>query len=306
MPVRSAVGLAGMTIRDRLLDPGLALTPAERKLARAILVNYPVTGLGTVASLAGRAKVSDPTVVRFTSKLGFASFPSFQEALLSEVEERLRSPLMLTSRQPVGAETHPSQAYAQGIVDVLAAGEGRTQPGEFDRAVEAIIACKGRVLLIGGRFSGFLAGILQAHLRQLRAGTVLVTGAASDQIDQLVDIGARDLLVVFDYRRYQADVVEFARQARGRGARVLLFTDHWGSPITSCADIVLAADVEAPSLFDTMVPALVQLEALVSAMADRQGPIALRRIEAFEAVRAANRVTETGAPDPDPDSGEPR
>ncbi|AVO47093.1 MurR/RpiR family transcriptional regulator [Phreatobacter cathodiphilus] len=295
-----------MTIRDRLLDPGLTLTPAERKLARAILANYPVTGLGTVASLAGRAKVSDPTVVRFTSKLGFASFPSFQDALLSEVEERLRSPLMLTGRQPAGAETHPSLAYAQGIVEVLAAGQARVQPGEFDRAVEALIGCKGRVLTIGGRFSGFLAGILQAHLRQLRPGTVLLTGAAADQIDQLVDIGPRDLLVVFDYRRYQADVVAFARQAHERGARVLLFTDRWGSPVASCADIVLAADVEAPSLFDTMAPALVQLEALVSAMTERQGTAALRRIEAFETVRATNRVTETDGREPDGGSGEAR
>jgi DNA-binding MurR/RpiR family transcriptional regulator len=294
-----------MTIRDRLLDPELPLTPAERKLAWAILANYPVTGLGTVASLAGRAKVSDPTVVRFTSKLGFASFAAFQEALLSEVEERLRSPLMLTGRQRVGSGAHPGEVYGEGIVDVLTASAGLARPGEFDRAVEALIACKGRVLAIGGRFSGFLAGILQAHLRQLRPNTQLLMGPAAELIDQLADIGPRDLLVVFDYRRYQADIVDFARQARERGARLILFTDRWGSPVTAFADILLAAEVEAPSLFDTMVPALVQVEALVSTMAERQGTAALRRIEALEAVRAANRVTETGAAAPNSETGDP-
>lgn len=282
-----------MTIRDRLLDPRLALTPAERKLARVILANYPVAGIGTVATLAGRADVSHPTVVRFTAKLGFASFPSFHEALLSEVEERLRSPLMLTGRHRDHAEMHPAQAYAGSIAEVLASGDQLLQPGEFDRAVEALIGCKGRILVIGGRFSGFLAAILQAHLRQLRSGVVLVAGPVADQVDQLADIGPRDLVAVFDYRRYQSDVVSFARQAHERGAQLVVFTDRWGTPIASRADIVLAAEVEAPSLFDTMVPALTQVEALVTTMAERQGARALQRIEAFEAVRAANGITET-------------
>ncbi len=282
-----------MTIRDRLLDPSLALTPAERKLARMVLANYPVAGLGTVATLAGRATVSDPTVVRFATKLGFPSFVAFQDTLLSEVEERLRSPLMLTGRHLGDAGLHPSQAYTRAMAELLASGEDLQQPAEFERAVEVLIACKGRVLVIGGRFSGFLAGILQAHLRQLRPGTSIVAGPAAERVDQLADMGPRDLVVVFDYRRYQSDVIAFARQAHGRGARLLLLTDRWGSPVAEISDVVLAAEVEAPSLFDTMVPALVQVEALVTAMAERLGPKALERIEALEAIRDENQITDT-------------
>ncbi|WP_163284002.1 SIS domain-containing protein, partial [Enterobacter hormaechei] len=89
-----------------------------------------------------------------------------------------------------------------------------------------------------------------------------------------------------DYRRYQSDVVSFARQARQRGLKIVLFTDRWGSPIADAADVVLAAEVEAPSLFDTMVPALAQVEAVVTTMVERIGKPALQRIEALEQVRA--------------------
>src|SRR3546814_16047331 len=65
-----------------------------------------------------------------------------------------------------------------------------------------------------------------------------------ESFDSLLDIGKRDTLIVFDYRRYQTDVVEFARQAEARGAHVVLFTDPWMSPIAEIADVVIIASVE--------------------------------------------------------------
>ena len=56
---------------------GLArLTPTERKPAMALLANYPVPGLETVAQFARRAGVSGPTILRLVAKLGFASYPA--------------------------------------------------------------------------------------------------------------------------------------------------------------------------------------------------------------------------------------
>ncbi|MBN8943837.1 MAG: MurR/RpiR family transcriptional regulator [Rhizobiales bacterium] len=296
-----------MTIRERLIDPSLALTPSERKLVRVILANYPVAGLGTVATLAERADVSDPTVVRFSTKLGYASFTAFQEALLGEVEQRLRSPLMMMEVRQSRDDDHPMRSYAEAMASSLAAdGEGLS-PAEFDRAIDLLIQAKGRILLLGGRFSGYLAGIMEAHLRQMRPGTLLLSGPGADLIDRLADVTARDVLVVFDYRRYQSDVVSFARQARQRGLKIVLFTDRWGSPIADEADVVLAAEVEAPSLFDTMVPALAQVEAVVTTMVERIGKPALQRIEALEQVRALHQVTmEPGEAPKAPPSADPK
>jgi len=289
----AAAGKRAPTLYERLQDPALDLTPAERKLARMILANYPVAGLGTVATLARRAAVSDPTVVRFAAKLGFASFTGLQHALLSEVEQSLRSPLMMMEvRRARSPASHVLDHYTKAVAAAL---QPRTLPSntaEFDRVVDALLTCKGRVLLLGGRFSGFLAGILDAHLRQLRPGAQWVQGPAAALVDLLVDLGPNDLLVVFDYRRYQSDVVSFARQARERGTRLVLFTDRWGSPIARLADMVLAAEVEGPSSFDTMVPALVQVEALIHSFVERSDRRALARLEALEVVRKANRVTD--------------
>lgn len=66
-----------VSVRMRSAMPGL--TPAERKIARAILASYPLAGLEPIADLAGAAGVSAPSVVRFARTLGFDGYRGLQE-----------------------------------------------------------------------------------------------------------------------------------------------------------------------------------------------------------------------------------
>ncbi|MEO0915707.1 MAG: RpiR family transcriptional regulator, partial [Pseudomonadota bacterium] len=81
------------TIAEKLQDQTVDLTRAERQLSDVILRNYPVSGLGTITSLAEAADVSTPTVARLVQKLGFAGFPEFQRGLRKELDEKISSPL---------------------------------------------------------------------------------------------------------------------------------------------------------------------------------------------------------------------
>src|SRR5215467_7389922 len=82
-----------VTVAERLHLKLAELTPAERKVARALLAEYPVRGLQPVAKLAQTAGVSAPTVIRLVGKLSFDSYADFQLSLKSEVSARLSSPL---------------------------------------------------------------------------------------------------------------------------------------------------------------------------------------------------------------------
>ncbi|WP_159992789.1 MurR/RpiR family transcriptional regulator [Roseomonas sp. 18066] len=266
------------------------LTPAEARVAEALLADHPTAGLGTVAALARRAGVSDPTVVRLVAKLGFDGFAEFQRALLDEVEERLRSPLMMLDSRAPAAEGS-AEAYLASLEVALTETRQRELAPSYDRAAALLADRRLRISLLGGRFSRFLAGILQEHLVQLRPGTRHLQGTAAELVDALVDLGRQDVLVVFDYRRYQADVVDFARQAQARGARLLLFTDPWRSPLAEIATLVFTAPVAAGSAYDTMVPALAQVEALLACLLQARSPETERRLRALEELRAGNRVT---------------
>ncbi|MFD1329138.1 MurR/RpiR family transcriptional regulator [Mycoplana ramosa] len=282
-----------MAIRDRLTNGEVAFTRAELKIVRQLLSNYPAAGLNTVAHLAAAAGVSNPTVVRFASKLGYEGYPEFQAALLGEVQERMSSPLsMLDTRKPSLEQENFYQHFLRASIHALESSMQMLPPDDFEAAIDAAADLSLRVHCLGGRFSGFLAGLLWAHMKQLRSETRWINGARADQVDQLVDLGKRDVLFVYDYRRYQIDTIRFAQQAMKQGAKIVLFTDRWVSPIAEFASVTLMAPVDTVSPYDTMVPAIAQTEALIASLTARLANQSRSRIERMEELRRGYGITE--------------
>jgi DNA-binding MurR/RpiR family transcriptional regulator len=152
-----------------------------------------------------------------------------------------------------------------------------------------IAAClsdrRGHMFLIGGRFTDPLARYLVAHLRVLRARVRHVDGGEMNRSDQLLDVGRRDTIVLFDIRRYSGDLAAFAGKAARRGATIALFTDQWLSPISRVARHVLPARVTVPSVWDSSAALLLLVEAILAGIAAELGPAARKRLAAVEAMR---------------------
>lgn len=285
------------TVRGRLMEPGRNFSQSEMKVVRMLLANYPAAGLTTVSRLARQAGVSDPTVLRLAARLGFEGFAGMQEALLAEVEAHMRSPLTLAP-EPAPPPRRKPNPYQSFLAETLAQCEAMaraTATADYEKAAVLLSDPRLRILCLGGRFSRFLAGILQRCLHHLRDGTQLLDGNAADLVDELAGVGRRHVLAVFDYRRYQADVVRFAEQARERGAALILFTDAWASPIARHAQIVLTAPTATASPFDTLVTPLLQVEAVAVGVSQRLGADWRARAALLEEVRSDNHVTLDGA-----------
>lgn len=284
-----------MSIRELLLNSEMSLTPSEERIVQVLLTDYPTAGLGSATSLAKRAGVSDPTVVRLAVKLGFEGFPAFQQKLLAEVEARLQSPLhMMEAKrrhlEALGA-AGPANGYLHSVAGCMTRALTSVPAGTYERAARLILETKGQVALVGGRFSQHIAGMLAGYLAQLRSGIRPVGVLSPQQFDMLIDLGKRDLLIVFDYRRYQLNVIAFAEQAAARGVRVLLFTDPWLSPICHHAELTLVSPVEVDSPYDTMAPAVAQMEALIAQMLADMDEQTRNRIEELEQIRLQASIT---------------
>lgn len=282
-----------MAIRDVLMRQDIVLTPSEEKIVRLLLTDYPTSGLGTASSLARRAGVSDPTVVRLVMKLGYEGFADFQEKLLAEVEARLHSPLlMMETKRASASQDNTIVTYLHSIGAAIEKAVSATPLQSYDRAARLIMDARGDVVILGGRFSRHVAGMLASHIVQLRPGVRELGALSAQAFDTLVDLGRKDVLVVFDYRRYQLDVVAFAQQASARGVRILLFTDQWLSPIADQAEVTIVSPLEVASPYDTLAPAVAQMEGLVAHILATIGDAATTaRIQQLEDVRHANAVT---------------
>ncbi|MFI1305627.1 MurR/RpiR family transcriptional regulator [Streptomyces sioyaensis] len=273
----------GATVAERVRRAEGGLSPAERRIARALTANYPAAGLESASGLAAQAGVSAPTVVRFVARLGFDGYRHFQQSLREEVQARHASPLTLA---PVIGRHSPTSELVEAAQQVSGATLDQTfgalPEQEFDRAVGLICDPAKRIACFGGRFSQLLAEYLDLHLRLLRPGTFVHTATPGRDAGFRVDLSRRDVCVVFDFRRYQDDTVQLARYAHERGAKVVLFTDPWLSPVAEFADVVLPARVEAPSPFDSIVAPTALVETLVAAVHARLGPPAEERLRAAE------------------------
>ena len=68
-----------MSVSELIATVGQRLTPAERRIAEAVLEDPTRLAFGTVSDLAARVGTSHPTVVRFAAKLGFGGYAELQE-----------------------------------------------------------------------------------------------------------------------------------------------------------------------------------------------------------------------------------
>ncbi|MBO0980729.1 MurR/RpiR family transcriptional regulator [Microbacterium sp. SD291] len=263
-----------------------SLSSGERKVGRAILANYPIAGLETVAELAQRASVSPPTVVRFVSRLGFSGYPAFQKRLVREVHERLGSPLEQYGRADLRSGDGDLARSSRIFSASIAATIDDLPESEFERTVAMLSDSRRRVRLIGGRFSQLLAEYLGAHLMLLRPDVQVVPADEFTRLAAISDTRRGDVLVVFDYRRYDQQIVRFSRRIAERGGDLVLFTDRWMSPAADAAGTVLPANVDAPSPFDSLVPAMAVVETVIAGVTDRLGETGRQRVEAMEELRA--------------------
>ena len=258
------------------------MTPNERRAAHRLLADYPVAGLDTVARFGKAADVSGPTVLRMIAKLGFKSYGGFQRALRAELAARLETPLMKGSAV---AGNGRLGLFAEAAIANIRETASNIASDEFDAVAKLLSDGARPVHVIGGRFTDSLADYLVAHLRVLRPRVRRVSGNAQNWLDQLLDIGKRDAVLIFDIRRYAPDIATFAGKAAARGATVVLFTDQWLSPVSRVARHVLPAHVIAPSVWDSSAGLVLLIEALLSAVATELGPETRKRLSAVEMMR---------------------
>jgi DNA-binding MurR/RpiR family transcriptional regulator len=96
-------------------------------------------------------------------------------------------------------------------------------------------------------------------------------------------------VALFDIRRYDARMLEFAASAKERGARIVLITDQWISPIARLAVHSLPLRIEAPSPWDSNMVPLFVAETLVAAMVAASWPATQARIRELESLSTPGR-----------------
>lgn len=270
------------------------LTPAEKKVARSLLANYPSAGLASANSLADAAGTSTPTVLRFVARLGYGSYPEFQKQLRDEITLQASSPVNRAAKAYV--ERAEGSHFERAVSERVALAKQlltSVPPSEFDEAVNLLSNSPRHVVISGGYFTQQIARILTYQLDQLIPHVDFADDPLSHDISKYLRLRKDSVAIVFDLRRYELRAKQISGLAKKQGATVIVITDQELSPSAELADIVLPVPVDGVP-FDSDVALLTLVECLVEAVFRELGDKALTRMALYEdaiQIHRAFRVT---------------
>ena len=117
------------------LERGMGgFSKGQKRIAAYILENYDKAAFMTASRLGLLAGVSESTVVRFASELGYDGYPSMQRALQDMIRSRLTSTQRIQAAGDMYQNVLP--AVIQSDIDKLRQMLGRSNQSEFDKVVD--------------------------------------------------------------------------------------------------------------------------------------------------------------------------
>lgn len=284
-------GLPESTIAERLRNKKESLTRSERQLSDIILKNYPVSGLGTITTIAEAAKVSTPTVARLVQKLGFSGFPEFQAGLRHELNEKISGPIAKrehwVSDAPKG---HVLNRFTDAVIENISQTLGDIDPVIFEETCTLLSDPKRQLYVIGGRITRTLADYFFLHMQVIRSNVTHITSSSNSWPHYLLEIKEGDVIVIFDIRRYENATLRLAEIAKEKGAKIVLFTDQWQSPIATHADYCFNSRIAVPSAWDSNVTVMLFAEIIIAEVQERNWDTTKERMEELETMFDKTRL----------------
>lgn len=260
----------------------LRMSKGQKRIADYILSDYDKVAFMTASRLGNHVGVSESTVVRFATALGFQGYPQLQKALQEIVRERL------TSVQRI--ELTGSIDRSQVLHKVLKADLSNLRQTleqldvtAFDNVVESL--CKAKTIyILGLRSSAPVAHFLAYNLSFIFPNVRKVDTDTSGVFEQLMRVEKGDMVLAISYPRYSKRTVDGVHFARERGVHVACMTDGLRSPIAKLAQDCLFTSVNISSFVDSLVAPMAVATALVVAAGLRNKDATAKYFEQLEQV----------------------
>ena len=238
----------------------------QKQIARFILEHYDKAAFMTASRLGVTVGVSESTVVRFATELGYDGYPHLQRAL----QEMIRNKLTSVQRMEVAGDRMGGRDVLQTVLhadtDMIRVALDEIDRDAFQGAVDALMSAK-RIYILGVRSSSALASFLGFYFNLLFENVTLVhTNSVSEIFEQVLRVGPGDVLFGISFPRYSKRTLSAMKYARDRGARVIALTDSQLSPLARVADHVLLARSDMASFVDSLVAPLSVINALIVAV----------------------------------------
>lgn len=256
----------------------------QKHLADYISVNYDKAVFMTAAKMGREVGVSESTVVRFASQLGYKGYPGFQKAL----EELVRNKLNSIQRMEVAygriSQSEILPTVLNSDIEKIKQTMSMIDQKAFELAVDTLLKAK-RIYVVGIRSCAPLAEFLSFYLNLICDNVTAVhTNSSSETFEQLIRIGEGDAIIGISFPRYSMRTLKALEFASNRKAKVITLTDSIHSPMNLYSSCNLIARSDMASIVDSLVAPLSVINALVVALCMKKQNDVITTLETLEGI----------------------
>ena len=255
---------------DELRERLPKLSKGHKKIAEYMLNHYDKAAFMTASKLGGIVGVSESTVVRFATELGYEGYPELQRALKDYTSNMLTTVQRIDVMNDRLADEDVYEKIISMDIDKLKKTLEEGDKEEFYRTVDVLCEAK-NIYVIGARSAAVLARFLSFYFTMMFDNVKLVhTTSTSEMFEQILNIGENDVMIGIWFPRYSTHTVKAFRYASSKGAKNIAITDSMSSPLVEYADNILIARSDMVSFADSLIAPMSVINALIVAVGLRR------------------------------------
>lgn len=235
----------------------------QKRIAAYIGEHYDKVAFMTASKLGTTVGVSESTVVRFATEIGYKGYPELQQAMQEMIRNKLTSvQRMEVTANRIGDSDVLDFVFSQDI-DVIRRTMEETSHNSFYQAVDAIVASR-KIYILAARSALALGTFLSYYFNLLFENVLLVQSTSEGEIfEQMIRIDEGDAVIGISFPRYSRKIAKAMSFAHDRGAKVIAVTDSPISPVALSADYQLLARSDIESIVDSLCAPLSLINALI-------------------------------------------
>ncbi|MDO4945793.1 MAG: MurR/RpiR family transcriptional regulator [Ruminococcus sp.] len=246
-----------------------SLSKGHKLIANFILSQYDKAAFMTAQKLGKTVGVSESTVVRFASELGYDGYPALQRGL----QDLMRNKLTAVQRIEVTSGQMNSDDVLERVlnldIDRIRTTLDEISKEDFQKAVDMIVESD-TIYIMGTRSSASIANFIGYYLSLIFPHVKLVPSVTTSELfEKIMRIDSNDVMIGVSFPRYSKQTVKALKYAHSAGAKVISITDSKSSPLAKYADALLLARSDMASFVDSLVAPLSLVNALIVAVSIR-------------------------------------
>ena len=242
------------------------MSKGQKTIASFIYDHYDQAVFMTAAKLGDTVGVSESTVVRFASYIGYSGYPEFQKDLEEWVQNKINSVQKIDAKYGRSTQSEIVTSVLNADIEKITDTIDNLDPAAFETAVDTILGAR-NIYIMGIRSCAPLADFLHFYLNMIRGNVILLrTTSVSETFEQMIRIDENDAMIGISFPRYSMRTLKAMEFANDRNAKVIAITDSVHSPMNLYSSCNLFARSDMVSIVDSLVAPLSLINALVVAL----------------------------------------